>query len=364
MFKDEILSCDKDAAIISANFEDAAFRWIATWEDLHKFVVERLARGRKNYVFLDEIQQVPGFEKAVDSLYLNKEVDLYITGSNARLLSGELATLLSGRYVEIKVLPLSFAEYLSAHGNAEPSMSIYGEYVRFGGFPHVQMFNGNESAIDAYLEGLYSTIVLKDVIARRKIQDADRLERVVRYLFDNVGNITSIQGLVNALSAAGRKETHPTVENFVEGLKDAYVIHQANRYDVRGRQILKSGVKYYASDMGLRRIVLGGMVRDYGRVLENIVYLELLRRCGDERRVCVGTAVDAEIDFVTTGRTGTEYVQVAATVRDEATLLRELRPFRRLKDSYPRYLVTLDDDPMIDHDGVRQMNICEFLRQR
>ena len=361
MFSDEIRTQDRDATVIAVNFEDAEFRDIASWKDLLLFVNGKIVTGRKNYVFLDEVQQIEDFEKAVDSLFLNKSIDLYITGSNAKLLSGELATLLSGRYVEIKVMTYSFAEFLAARKMDMPTMRAYGDYVRLGGFPYVQAFGSNDIAIDAYLEGLYSTIVLKDVIARRKIMSSVQLDRVVHYLFDNIGNVTSIQRIVNALFSSGNKVSHPTIENYIEGLKDAYIVHQASRYDVRGRQILKSGAKYYVSDMGLRRIVLGGLVRDYGRILENVVYLELLRRCGDERKVCIGVADDLEMDFVATTGTGPIYVQVAASVRDEDTLKRELRPFSRLKDAYPRYLVTLDDDPEIDHNGVRQMNICNFL---
>ena len=362
MFGDEIRAKDGEAAVIAINFEDAKFRDVVSWEDLLSFVTGKLVAGRKNYVFLDEVQQIENFEKAVDSLFLDKSVDLYITGSNAKLLSGELATLLSGRYVEIKVMTYSFAEFLAARNIEAPTMRAYGDYVRLGGFPYVQAFNDDEHAADAYLEGLYSTIVLKDVIARRKIALSAQLERVVHYLFDNIGNVISIQRIADALTSSGNKVSHLTVESYVEGLKDAYIVHQADRYDVRGRQILKSGAKYYVSDIGLRRIVLGGLVRDYGRILENVVYLALLRRCGDARKVCVGIADDLEIDFIATTGAGPVYVQVAASVRDEETLKRELRPFSRLKDAYPRYLVTLDDDPEIDHDGVRQMNVCDFLK--
>ena len=217
--------------------------------------------------------------------------------------------------------------------------------------------------MDSYLEGLYSTIVLKDVIARKKIQSPLQLERVVQYLCDNIGNMTSIQRIVTALSSTGSAASHPTIENYIDGLKDAYIIHQSNRYDLRGRQILRNGAKYYISDMGLRRIILGGRIRDYGRILENVVYLELLRRCGDERRVCVGLANDLEIDFVATLNANPIYVQVSVSVRHEETLERELRPFSKLHDAYPRYLVTLDDDPPMDHNGVVQMNICDFLRK-
>ena len=362
MFGDEIRAKDGEAAVIAINFEDAKFRDVATWKDLLSLVTGKLVAGRKNYVFLDEVQQIEDFEKAVDSLFLDKSIDLYITGSNAKLLSGELATLLSGRYVEIRVMTYSFAEFLVARNIKVPTMRAYGDYVRLGGFPYVQAFGDDEHAVDAYLEGLYSTIILKDVVARRKIASSAQLERVVHYLFDNIGNVISIQRIANALTSLGNKVSHPTIESYVEGLKDAYIVHQAHRYDVRGRQILKSGAKYYVSDIGLRRIVLGGLVRDYGRILENVVYLALLRRCGDARKVCVGIADDLEIDFIATSGAGPAYVQVAASVRDEETLKRELRPFARLKDAYPRYLVTLDDDPEIDHDGVRQMNICDFLK--
>lgn len=361
MFGDEIRASAGASAVISVNLEDAAYADVRTWERLYDVIARKVKRGRRTYVFIDEVQQVERFEKAVDALFLNKNLDLYITGSNARLLSGELATLLSGRSVEIRVYPYSFAEYAAANGAGPSPMKCYGDYVRFGGFPYVGAFGGDEDAVATYLEGLYSTIVLKDVVARRKVQSPDRLARIVRYLFDNIGNLTSIKKIADALSATGAKETHPTVENYVEGLKDAYIVHQAARYDLKGRQILKSGCKYYACDMGLRRLVLGGAVRDYGRILENIVYLELLRRCGGAHNVHVGIADDCEVDFVATVSGGVTYVQVAASVRDDATRARELRPFERLKDAYPRLLVTLDEDPVIDHHGVRQVNVTDFL---
>jgi hypothetical protein len=365
MFREELQKKALDANFIVLDFERAGDRGIRTAETLYQRVAEALAPGRKNYVFLDEIQHVEKFEEAVDALYARGDCDLYLTGSNSRLLSSEISTLLSGRHVEIHMQPLSFAEFLSARrrdrvpGGTADVAGAWRDYVRFGSFPYATEFIPDEEAVDIYLEGLYNTIVMKDVVQRRKISDPALLERIVRYLFDNIGNVTTVKAVCDALSAGGRKVAPQTVDHYVEGLREAFIVRRADRYDLRGRELLKTGAKYYASDMGLRRHVLGGEVRDYGRILENLVYLELLRRGRD---VHVGTMQGGgEIDFVAVMPGGREYWQVAATVRDPATLARELRPLRERRDNYPKWLVTLDDDPPIDHDGIRQITAFDFF---
>lgn len=361
MFRKELLQRRPDANIVVFDFERAENRDIATADTLYGRVSAALDPKRRNYVFLDEIQHVERFEEAVDALFARKDADLYITGSNSRLLSGEIATLLSGRHVEIKLHPLSFAEFLSARPATTGISAAWNEYIRFGGFPYALEFIPDEEAVDTYLEGLFNTIVVKDVVQRRKIADPEALERIVRFLFDNIGNLTTVKTVSDALAAGGRKIAPQTVDGYIDGLREAFIVLRADRFDLRGREILKTRAKYYGADMGLRRHILGGTFRDYGRVLENLVYLELLRR---GRNAHVGIIGSHEIDFVAGPGDKREYWQVAASVRDEATLARELRPLRELRDNYPKWLITLDDDPPMDHGGIHQISALDFFLNR
>ncbi len=361
MLRDEIEREQPDANVIAFDFERAENASIATSDALYGKVASLIRPKCRNYVFLDEIQQVEHFEKAVDELFARGDADLYVTGSNSRLLSGEISTLLSGRHVEIHLQPLSFGEIVSATRKAasgDDIRALWNRYVRFGGFPYAQEFVDDAVALDTYLEGLFNTIVVKDVVQRRKISDPTSLERIVRFLFDNIGNVTTVKAICDALSAGGRKLAPQTVDSYIDGLCEAFVILWADRYDIRGRDLLKTGQKYYASDMGLRRHVLGGAFRDYGRVLENLVYLELLRHF---HNVHVGTFGSLEVDFVSGDEGSRAYWQVAASVRDEATLERELRPLRELRDNYPKWIVTLDEDPPMDYDGIRQISAYDFF---
>ena len=361
MLRDEIEREQPDANVVVLDFECAENASISTPDALYRKVTSLLRPNCKNYVFLDEIQQVEHFEKGVDELFARGDADLYVTGSNSRLLSGEIATLLSGRHVEIHLQPLSFSEIVSAADRADSGndiRSLWNRYVKFGGFPYAQEFVRDELAADTYLEGLFNTIVVKDVVQRRKISDPASLERIVRFLFDNIGNVTTVKAICDALSAGGRKLAPQTVDSYIDGLCEAFVILRADRYDIRGRDLLKTGQKYYASDMGLRRHVLGGAFRDYGRVLENLVYLELLRHF---HNVHVGTFGSLEVDFVSGDEGSRAYWQVAASVRDEVTLERELRPLRELRDNYPKWIVTLDEDPPMDYDGIRQISAYDFF---
>ncbi len=350
--------------IVFLDFERAENAAIETAEALYAKVSSLFSAERRNYVFLDEIQHVGHFEKALDALFARKDADLYVTGSNSKLLSGEIATLLSGRHVEIHLQPLSFGEIVSASGPSPDAAGIrllWNRYVRFGGFPYVQEFIPDEVAVDTYMEGLFNTIVVKDVVQRRKIADPVSLERIVRFLFDNIGNMMTVKAICDALAAGGRKMAPQTVDSYVEGLCEAFILRRADRFDIRGRELLKTGQKYYAADLGLRRHVLGGAFRDYGRILENLVYLELVRRC---RIVRVGAIGALEIDFVTGGEGSRAYWQVSASVRDEATLERELRPLREVRDNYPKWVITLDDDPPMDYDGIRIVSAYDFFLGR
>jgi predicted AAA+ superfamily ATPase len=349
-----------DEQIISLNFEDIKYESLLEYHKMYDFVCERLVDGQRTYVFLDEVQNVPDFQKAVDSLFIKENVDLYITGSNARMLSGELATLLSGRYIEISMLPLSFREFFSMRGG-EPrdQREAFNAYYRVGAFPYAAGIEDDEIRKD-YLRGIYSTVLLKDIVARKKIADVALLESVIKFLFDNIGNIVSAKKIADSLSSGGRKTSPLTVDSYLEALLDSFILYRANRYDVRGKQHLKSLEKYYVVDVSLRHLLLGDSIRDYGRVLENIVYLELRRR---GYLVNIGKLGELEIDFIAT--TGEEkiYYQVAASVLDPATFEREFEPLKSVRDHYPKFVLTMDELPS-GVDGIKQVNIIDFLLEK
>ncbi len=346
-----------ESQIISINLEDGDCRNITNSDLLYEFINEKLNSDKMNYVFIDEVQQVPNFQQAVDWLYVKKNVDLYITGSNAYLLSGELATLLSGRYVQIKMLPLSFKEYVSAFDKNSNTMSLYSDYLVNSSFPGTLELTRKQD-IRAYLEGIYSTILLKDIVTRRKISDPTMLESVIEFMFDNIGNLCSSTKIANAMTSAGRKISTPTVENYLSALCDSFILYKATRYDVKGKGHLASGSKYYLSDIGLRYYLLGTKKTDMGHILENIVYLELLRR-GYE--VYIGKFGDLEVDFVAINEMGVEYYQVSQTVLDEKTLSRELTPLNSIKDHNQKFLLTLDYTPLTSHNGIKQINAIDWL---
>lgn len=343
--------------IISVNLEDGDFRDIRTSGKLYEYVECRLDKDRKNYVFIDEVQQAENFQEAVDWLYTKKNVDLYITGSNAFLLSGELATLLSGRYIEIKMLPLSFKEYVSAHPENANTASLYINYLQNSSFPGTLELDRRQD-IRAYLEGIYNTILLKDIVTRKKIAVPSMLESVVEFMFDNIGNICSSTKIANSMTSKGRKISVPTVESYLSALCDSFILYKAGRYDIKGKQYLATGSKYYLADIGLRYFLLGTRQTDMGHILENIIYLELLRR-GYE--VYIGKFGNAEVDFIAVNAEGEEYYQVAQTVLDEHTLQRELSPLDAIKDHNPKYLLTLDYTPVTSYNGIRQINALEWL---
>lgn len=343
--------------IVSINLEDGDYRTLRDSQRLYDYIENLLIAGRMNYVFLDEIQQVLDFQRAVDWLYVKKNVDLYITGSNAFLLSGELATLLSGRYVEIKMLPLSFKEYVSAFPENQNVAALYMNYLTNSSFPGTLELNRKKD-IRAYLEGIYHTILLKDIVTRKRIADPALLESVVEFVFDNIGNLCSSTKVANTMTSAGRKISVPTVEGYLGALRDSFIVYKADRYDVKGKQRLTTGAKYYVTDIGLRYYLLGTKQADMGHILENVVYLELLRR-GYE--VHVGKVGDAEVDFIAINDEGEEYYQVSQTVMEEKTLRRELAPLESIHDHNPKYLLTMDFVPLVSHNGIKQMNALDWL---
>ena len=343
--------------IISINFEDPRNEGLNTSSKLYEHIVSQVCGDAKTYVFLDEIQQVESFEKAVDGLYLKKNIDTYITGSNAYFLSGELATLLSGRYVEIPVFPLSFKELASVHSGTSHQILLQ-TYLKYGGLPYVNAMEGNAQTIFDYLGGVYNTVVRKDVLARLGTFNSIALDKVTKFLFDNVGNTTSIKKISDTITSAGNKITPPTVARYVEALLDAYVLHKCSRYDLKGKRYLQTQEKYYLGDLGLRYYLLGDRPGDVGHLLENIVYLELMRR---NHNVAIGKSYSNEIDFVTTSSAGVAYYQVASSVLDPETLKRELAPLQAISDNYPKYLLTLDEIGTGSHEGIEQLNLYDWL---
>lgn len=348
----------EDNRIVFINFEDYDFAALRNPDKLYAYIKERLVEGVMNYIFLDEIQQVSEFWQIVDSLYIKDNVDLYITGSNAYMLSSELATLLSGRYVEISMLPLSFAEYVASTGDTSDLIRKYTDYIVNGSFPYTLELREHSGQIKDYLDAVYNTIVVKDVASRKKIGDTMMLESVTRFIFDNIGNSLSTKKIADTMTSDGRKIDVKTVEKYIGALKESYIIYQAKRYDIKGKQYLKTLDKYYVVDIGMRYMLLGSRSTDVGHILENIVYLELIRR-GYE--VYVGKVDDAEVDFVAIYSGRPSYFQVAATVRDENTLKRELAPLQKIKDHYSKFILTLDDDPEADYDGIIRINALDWL---
>jgi predicted AAA+ superfamily ATPase len=306
---------------------------------------------------LDEIQNVPQFQKTVDSLFIRDNVDVYITGSNAQMLSGELATLLSGRYIEISILPLSFAEYYELVGVDQ--RNAWNSYYRNGGFPYTAAIKDEDIRRD-YLTGIYNTVLLKDIVARKHISDIPLLESVIKFLFDNVGNIVSSKKIADSLTSYGRKTTSVTVESYIEALIEAFILYKVGRYDVKGKQHLKSLEKYYLVDVSLRRLLLGDKNADIGHILENIVYLELLRR---GYTVSIGKVEDKEIDFIASSGGDIIYYQVAASILDPATFEREIAPLKKVTDHYPKFILSMDELPM-GEDGIKQVNIVDFLLEK
>lgn len=354
--------------IISINFEDLEYEEYTDYKKLYKFIKDNLLENKKNYIFLDEIQHVNKFEKVVDSLFIKENVDLYITGSNAYFMSGELATLLSGRYVELEILPLSFKEYCEGKKQQEIKkegqelskslMQRYNDYIFESSFPYTLQIDKKEN-IREYLMGIYNSVLLKDVVSRLKISDVMMLESVVKYMFDNIGNITAIKKIADAMISLGRKIDVKTVEKYLSGLIDSMILYKVNRYNIKGKAYLSNLSKYYIVDIGLRNQLLGNRNIDFGHIFENIIYLELLRR---EKNVYVGQFGDKEVDFVVLNGEKVEYYQVVLTVLDENTLKRELEPLKKIKDSYPKYLITLDEIGVnTNYDGIKVLNGLDWL---
>lgn len=344
--------------IVAVNLEDYDFYELRNPKKLYTYIKERLVQGKMTYIFLDEIQHCEEFPEVVDSLHIKKDVDIYLTGSNAKMLSSEIATLISGRYVEISMLPLSFKEYVLSTGSSSELARKYTAYVETSSFPYALQLAGQPKELRDYLDGIYNTIVVKDIAQRNKIPDPMMLESVLRFIFDNIGNQLSTKKIADTMTSNGRKIDVKTVEKYLKALMESYIVYQAKRYNVKGKQHLKTLEKYYAVDIGLRYLLLGTSSSDVGHILENIVFLELLRR-GNE--VFIGKIDDLEVDFVAMDGKQTTYYQVAASVRDEKTLARELTSLEKISDHYPKIVLTLDEDPQADYNGIRRINALDWL---
>ena len=343
--------------ILYLNFEDYDNIELRNPLALHQYIKPLILSDKPTYIFFDEIQHVKDFPDIINSINLKPNVDLYVTGSNAYMLSNEIATLLSGRYVEIAMLPLSFKEYVEGCGGSDNLEKAYTNYITQSSFPYTLALNRPKDITD-YLNGVYNTVVMKDIISKKKIQDVMMLESVIRFVADNIGNMLSTKRIADIMTADGRKIDQKTVEKYLTSLCETFFVYEAKRYNVKGKQLLKTLGKYYLVDVGLRRMLLGGRSFDAGRLLENVVYLELLRR---QKSVYIGKIDNLEVDFVAIDENDIVYYQVAATVRDEATLKRELSSLQQINDQYPKYILTLDEDPEADYDGIKRINALKWL---
>ncbi len=348
----------KEDHIISLNFESPDYNF-NNYKELYEYVKDKIKDNGKYYVFLDEVQNVSEFQKAVDGLYIKKNVDVYITGSNAYLLSGELATLLSGRYIEINMLPLSFKEYQEYY-KEDNLEKLYLKYVNNSSFPYTLNIDNSEQ-IDIYLDSLYNTIIVKDILNRKKISDSSMLKSVTEFLFSTIGSNLSVKKIADTLTSNGRNISVHTVENYLEALTESYIFNKVSRYDIKGKQYLQTGDKYYATDVTMRYALLGRKNVDLGHILENVVYLELKRR---GYKIYVGKNDETEVDFVAENREGTIYIQVAYSVRDEKTLERELNALKTINNHYPKYILTMDIEPEVDYEGIRKMNVLDWLLKK
>ncbi|MBE6140009.1 MAG: ATP-binding protein [Firmicutes bacterium] len=359
-FKDYLLKNGVDKKnIIFINLDDKNYRHLLDSDELHDYILANVDLNKKNYIFLDEIQNVKEFEKCIDSLFLRDNLDIYITGSNSYMLSGELATYLTGRYIQIHVLPLSFKEYLSYYGESD-ELKKYNDYITYGGFPYLINLDNNKDKLE-YLDSIYNTVIMKDVINRKKVNDPIMLESICRFLFDSIGSSISTKKISDTLASNGRKNSVHTVEEYLNSLLESYILYKVNRYDIKGKELLKTQEKYYLSDIGLRTYLLGNSFgKDLGHIFENIIFLELKRR---GYRIYIGKDNENEVDFVCETENEIIYIQVSLSVREETTLKRELKPLEMIQDHYKKYLITLDYDTN-NYNGIKQISALDFLLDR
>lgn len=352
--------------IIAVNFEELEYEELCDYKKLYAYIKDRLVADKITYIFLDEIQKVPSFEKVVDSLYVKPNIDIYITGSNAYMLSGDLATLLTGRYVEISMLPLSFSEYMQL--SDKDKESAFADYIKYGGLPFVATMDRTDDKVDTYLEGIYNTVIVKDIEDRqkrqesnsdkRKINDIPLLKTIAKYLSSVIGSPVSLRGITNYLVSSGRKISANTVSNYVDALIESFIFYPAERFDIVGKQLLKANKKYYMVDLGIRNHILPRKYCDLGFSVENIVFFELLRRgC----KVTIGKYQENEVDFVAEKRGEFTYIQVTADMVSESTFDREMKPLYAIQDNYEKIVLTLDKLTVGNYDGIKVVNVIDWL---
>lgn len=356
----------KENQIIAVNFEELEYEELCDYKKLYAYIKDRLVADKITYIFLDEIQKVPSFEKVVDSLYVKPNIDIYITGSNAYMLSGDLATLLTGRYVEISMLPLSFSEYMQLSDKEKES--AFADYIKYGGLPFVATMDRTDDKVDTYLEGIYNTVIVKDIEDRqkrqesnsdkRKINDIPLLKTIAKYLSSVIGSPVSLRGITNYLVSSGRKISANTVSNYVDALIESFIFYPAERFDIVGKQLLKANKKYYMVDLGIRNHILPRKYYDLGFSVENIVFFELLRRgC----KVTIGKYQENEVDFVAEKRGEFTYIQVTADMVSESTFDREMKPLYAIQDNYEKIVLTLDKLTVGNYDGIKVVNVIDWL---
>ena len=352
--------------IIAVNFEELEYEELCDYKKLYAYIKDRLVADKITYIFLDEIQKVPSFEKVVDSLYVKPNIDIYITGSNAYMLSGDLATLLTGRYVEISMLPLSFSEYMQLSNKDKES--AFADYIKYGGLPFVATMDRTDDKVDTYLEGIYNTVIVKDIEDRqkrqesnsdkRKINDIPLLKTIAKYLSSVIGSPVSLRGITNYLVSSGRKISANTVSNYVDALIESFIFYPAERFDIVRKQLLKANKKYYMVDLGIRNHILPRKYYDLGFSVENIVFFELLRRgC----KVTIGKYQENEVDFVAEKRGEFTYIQVTADMVSESTFDREMKPLYAIQDNYEKIVLTLDKLTVGNYDGIKVVNVIDWL---
>ena len=361
MFRDYLLANGvKEENIVHINFESAKYDDIKDYKDLYKYIEDKV-KDEKIYLLLDEIQSVSSWERAINSFKVDFNMDIYITGSNAYLLSSELSTLLSGRYIEIKMYPLSFKEFLVFNNYDENNLEEkFNEYLKYGGLPAITLIKGNDELILSYLNDIYNTIVKKDIIDRNNIKDVALLENIIKYLFNNVGSPISSNKISDYLNSnkVVQKSNHQTIDNYLNMLEKSYIIYKADRTDVKSKSLLKTLGKYYVSDSGIRNIILGFRNINEGHLLENIVYLELLRR---GYRVNIGKIGDYEAHFVAENPHTIRYYQVAQSISDEDVRAREIRSLENIPDNYEKIILSMDKSINNDYNGIKVRNIISWL---
>ncbi len=356
---EEILAEEPDANIIYVNLEDFTFSSLQTAEDLHSYIISHSKEKVKNYIFIDEIQDIPGFEKVIRSLLLNEDNDIYITGSNAKMLSGELATYLSGRYIEFKIYSLSYSEFLEFHGLTESETS-YELYSRYGGLPYLLNLPLEDETVNEYLKSVYSTIVFRDVVSRYKLRNTLFLEKLIQFLSENIGNLFSAKNISDYLKSQHTAISVNQIQSYTEYLNNAFLIHRVERYDLIGKRVFEIGEKYYFENMGIRNIVIGYRITDKAKILENLVYNHLLYKGYD---IKVGYYGDKEIDFVGEKNGEKLYIQVALKIDNDKTAEREFGNLLKIQDNYPKIVVTEDTFSGNSYEGIRHCSIRQFLME-